>query len=74
MTINAVKSKNELMIIPVVKEFPAIIEICKNSNEEGSDELFKIIEYYFQQMISLYLIFKSLVEFTEKIQTEVNKK
>ncbi|AKB27769.1 hypothetical protein MSSIT_1050 [Methanosarcina siciliae T4/M] len=74
MTINAVKSKTEVMISPAIKELPAIIERCKNSNEEGSDELLKIIEYYYQQIISLDLIYKNLVEFTEKIQNEVNKK
>ena len=74
MTIKAVKSKNELMVSPAIKELPSIIEICKNSNAVDSEELLKIIEDYYQQMISLDLIFKNLVEFTEKIQNEVNKK
>ena len=74
MTIKAVKSKNELMFSPAIKELPAIIEICKNSHAEDSEELLKIIEDYYQQMISLDLIFKNLVEFTEKIQNEVIKK
>ncbi|MDD3246440.1 MAG: hypothetical protein PHF18_06255 [Methanosarcina sp.] len=74
MTIKAVKSKNELMFSPAIKELPAIIERCKNSNAEDSEELLKIIEDYYQQMISLDLIFKNLVEFTEKIQNEVIKK
>jgi len=74
MTIKAVKSKNELMVSPAIKELPAIIERCKNSKAEDSEELLKIIEDYYQQMISLDLIFKNLVEFTEKIQNEVSKK
>lgn len=57
-----------------MRDVKIVTERCKNSNDEGSEELLKIIEYYYQQMISLDLIFKSLVEFTEKIQTEVNKK
>ncbi|AKB19583.1 MULTISPECIES: GbsR/MarR family transcriptional regulator [unclassified Methanosarcina] len=74
MTIKAVKSKNELMVSPTIKELPAIIERCKNSDSEDSEELLKIIEDYYQQMIALDLIFKNLVEFTEKIQNEVIKK
>lgn len=74
MTIKAVKSKDELMVSPAIKELPAIIEICKTSKAEYSEELLKIIEDYYQQMISLDLIFKNLVEFTEKIQNEVSKK
>lgn len=57
-----------------MRDVKIVTERCKNSNDEGSEELLKIIEYYYQQMISLDLIFKSLVEFTEKIQNEVNKK
>lgn len=73
MTIKAVKSKNELMVSPAIK-LPAIIERCKTSKAEDSEKLLKIIEDYYQQMISLDLIFKNLVEFTEKIQNEVSKK
>ena len=74
MTINAVKSKNELMVSPAIKDLPAIIERCKNSKAEDSEELLKIIEDYYQQMISLDLILKNLVEFTEKVRNGVNKK
>jgi len=74
MTIKAVKSKNELMVSPAIKELPAIIERCKTSKAEDSEELLKIIEDYYQQMVALDLIFKNLVEFTEKIQNEVSKK
>jgi len=74
MTIKAVKSKNELMVSPAIKGLPAIIERCKNSKAEDSEELLEIIEDYYQQMISLDLIFKNLVEFTEKIRNEVNEK
>lgn len=74
MTINAVKSKNELMVSPAIKDLPAIIERCKNNKAEDSEELLKIIEDYYQQMISLDLILKNLVEFTEKVRNGVNKK
>jgi phosphopantothenate synthetase len=62
------------MVSPAIKELPAIIERCKTSKAEDSEELLKIIEDYYQQMVSLDLIFKNLVEFTEKIQNEVSKK
>jgi hypothetical protein len=54
--------------------FISIIWNRCTSKEEGSEELLKIIGDYYQQMISLDLIFKNLVEFTEKIQNEVSKK
>ena len=71
MTINAVKSKNEFMVSPAIKNLPAIIERCKKSKAENSEEMLKIIEQYYQQMIALDLILKNLVEFTEKVQNEV---
>lgn len=71
MTINAVKSKNEFMVSPAIKDLPAIIERCKKSKAENSEEMLKIIEQYYQQMIALDLILKNLVEFTEKVQNEV---
>ena len=71
MTINAVKSKNEFMVSPAIKDLPAIIEKCKKSKAENSEEMLKIIEQYYQQMIALDLILKNLVEFTEKVQNEV---
>jgi len=74
MTINAVKSKNELMVSPAIRDLPAIIERCKNSKAEGSEELIEIIEDYYQQMIALDLIFKNLIEFTENVQKGMTKK
>ncbi|SES92718.1 DNA-binding transcriptional regulator GbsR, MarR family [Methanococcoides vulcani] len=73
MTINAVRSKNEFMVSPALKDLPAIIERCKNSKAGDSEETLKIIEDYYQQMIALDLILKNLVEFTEKIRSGENK-
>ena len=73
MTIAAIKSKNECMVLPALKDLPAIIEKCKNSEDEGSEETLGIIEQYYQQMVALDLIFKNLIEFTEKLQREMGK-
>lgn len=73
MTINAVKSKNECMVSPALKGLPAIIERCKNSKAEDSEEMLKIIKDYYQQMVALDLILKNLVEFTEKVKMGVTK-
>jgi len=73
-TINTVKSKNEFMVIPAIKDLPAIIEKCKKSKAEDAEEMLTIIEEYYKQMIALELIFKNLVEFTERIQMGVNNK
>ncbi|WP_135612509.1 GbsR/MarR family transcriptional regulator [Methanococcoides sp. AM1] len=73
MTINAVRSKSEFMVAPALKDLPAIIEKCKNSKAEGSEEVLKIIEDYHHQMIALDLILKNLIEFTEKIRSGENR-
>ena len=73
MTLNQVKSKNELMVAPAILKLPAIIQRCENSKSEGSEEMLQILEQYYQQMIAVDKIMKKLVEFTENIQKEVNK-
>ena len=73
MTLNQVKSKNELMVAPAILKLPAILQRCKTSKEEGSEEMLQILEQYYQQMITLDKILKNLVEFTEKVQKEVNE-
>lgn len=73
MTIDAIRSKSEFMVNPAIKEIPAIIERYKKNRSADSEEMLKIIEDYYQQMVALDLIFKNLIEFTEKIRTEVNK-
>ncbi|GEM_PF-502723 len=73
MTIAAIKSKNECMVLPALRGLPAIIEKCKNSKDEESEETLKIIDQYYQQMLALDLIFKNLIEFTEKVQKEMGK-
>ena len=71
MTIAAIKSKNECMVVPALEGLPSIIEKCKKSENKESQETLKIIEQYYQQMIALDLIFKNLIEFTEKAQREM---
>ncbi|WP_406661945.1 hypothetical protein V7O66_05390 [Methanolobus sp. ZRKC3] len=73
MTIHTIKSKSEAFVSPALKDLPAIIERCKNSKAEESEETLKVIEQYYQQMVALDLIFKNLIEFTEKIQKGMNK-
>ena len=73
MTLNQVKSKNELMVAPAILKLPAIIQRCENSKSEGSEEMLQILEQYYQQMIAVDKIMKKLVEFTENVQKEVNK-
>lgn len=73
MTLNQVKSKNELMVAPAILKLPAIIQKCKKSKAEDSEEMLQILEQYYQQMITLDKILKNLVEFTEKVQKEVNE-
>jgi DNA-binding transcriptional regulator GbsR (MarR family) len=72
MTLIQVKSKNELMVAPAIKKLPSIIQMCKKSKAEGSEEMLQILEQYYQQMITLDKIMKQLVEFTKKFQKEVN--
>ena len=74
MTLNQVKSKNELMVAPAILKLPAIIQRCENSKSEGSEEMLQILEQYYQQMIALDKILKNLVEITEKVLKEVNTK
>lgn len=71
ITLDQVKSKNELMVAPAILKLPAIIRRCKT---EGSVEMLLILDQYYQQMIALNKILKILVEITEKVQKEVNTK
>ena len=74
MTLSQIKTKNDLMVIPAIKNIPPMIERCKKSKEEESVEVQKILEQYYQQMIAVGKIMKNLVEYTKKVQKEVNKK
>ena len=74
ITLNQVKSKNELMVAPAILKLPAIIQRCKKSKAEGSEEMLQIFDQYYQQMVALDKILKKLVEITEKVQKEVNTK
>jgi len=74
VTLDQVKSKNELMVEPAILKLPAIIQRCKKSKAEGSEEMMQILEQYYQQMIALDKILKNLVKITEKVQKEVNTK
>lgn len=74
LSINAIRSKNEHMVDPALQGLPAIIERCRNSDAENSKEVLNIIEDYYQQMVALDLIFKKLIEYTESIRAEVNKR
>ncbi len=68
LSIDAIKSKNECMVSPALQRLPAMIERCRDSDAEGSKEMLNIIENYYQQMAALELIFKNLIEYTEKIR------
>ena len=74
MTINAVKTKNEVFVGPALKDLPEIIERCKKNRSEDSEKILKLIEDYYQQMIALDLIFKNLTEYIEMIRMELGKK
>ncbi|MEL4304912.1 hypothetical protein [Methanococcoides sp. LMO-2] len=74
LSINAIRSKNEHMVVPALQNLPAMIERCRNSDAEGSEDMLNIIEDYYQQMVALELIFKKLIEYTENIRAEVNKR
>jgi DNA-binding transcriptional regulator GbsR (MarR family) len=73
MTIDAVRSKNEFMIAPALNDLPEMIEKCKKSKAEDSEELLGIIDQYYQQILALDKIFKNLIDFTEKVQKEMNR-
>lgn len=73
MTIDAIKSKNEFLVVPALKDLPAMLEICENSQAKESEELLKLINQYYQQMLALDLIFKNSIEFTQNVQKEINK-
>lgn len=73
MTIDAIKSKNEFLVVPALKDLPAMLEICENSQAKESEELLKLINQYYQQMLALNLIFKNSIELTQNIQKEINK-
>lgn len=73
-TLDQVRSKNELMVAPAILKLPAIIQRCKKSKSEGSEEMMQILEQYYQQMIALDKIMKYLVKITEKVQKEVKTK
>ena len=71
LTIAAIRAKSEFMVAPALNDIPGIIEKCKNSKAEGSERTLRVIEQYYRQMLALDLIFKNLIEFTEKIQKEM---
>jgi DNA-binding transcriptional regulator GbsR (MarR family) len=71
LTIAAIRSKSEFMVAPALNDLPGIIEKCRNSKAEGSERTLRIIEQYYQQMVALDMIFKNLIEFTEKLQKEM---
>ena len=74
LTIDALKAKNNCMVVPALKDLPDIIERCKNNRSEESERTLRIIEQYYQQMLALDLIFKNVIEFTEKLQGELDKR
>ncbi|WP_048194045.1 GbsR/MarR family transcriptional regulator [Methanococcoides methylutens] len=74
LSINAISSKNECMVVPALQSLPSMIERCRDSEAEDSEEMLNIIENYYQQMVALELIFKKLIEYTESIRAEVNKR
>ncbi|WP_406657655.1 hypothetical protein V7O62_03610 [Methanolobus sp. ZRKC2] len=74
MAIAAIKAKNECMVVPALRDLPAMIEKCKNSNKEGSEKTVQLMEQYHEQMLAMDFIFKNLLELTEKAQKEMNKK
>ncbi|MCQ6962627.1 GbsR/MarR family transcriptional regulator [Methanolobus chelungpuianus] len=71
LTIAAIRTKSEFMVAPALNDLPGIIEKCRNSKTEGSERTLRVIEQYYRQMVALDLIFKNLIEFTEKIQKEM---
>lgn len=71
LTIAAIRAKSEFMVAPALNDLPGIIEKCKNSKAEGSERTLRVIEQYYQQMLALDLIFKNMIEFTEKLQKEM---
>jgi DNA-binding transcriptional regulator GbsR (MarR family) len=73
MTINAAKTKKEVILNPALQGLPLIIEKCKKNKTGDSETMLKLIEDYYQQMVALDLIIKNLIEFTEKIQKEMGK-
>ena len=73
MTLTQLKAQDELMVTPAIEKLPPIIERCKKSEEDGSEEMLQILEQYYQQMMALDKILKNLAEFTRNIQKEVNK-
>lgn len=74
VTLNQIKSKNELMVAPAIKNLPAIIQRCKKSKSPDSKEMLKILEQYYEQMKAVDKILKKLVEITKKVQKEMDKK
>ena len=74
MSVAAIKSKNECMVVPALSCLPAIIEKCKNSKDEGTEETIRIMEQYHQQMLALDFVFRNLLELVEIAQREMNKK
>lgn len=73
MTLDQVKSKNQQMVAPALRELPKLIKNCEQSKTEESEETLGIIKQYYQQMVALELILDNAVEFTEKLQKEMNK-
>ncbi|MDK2833839.1 MAG: hypothetical protein PWP63_926 [Methanolobus sp.] len=71
LTIAAIRAKSEFMVAPALNDIPGIIEKCKKSKAEGSERTLRVIEQYYRQMLALDLIFKNLIEYTEKIQKEM---
>lgn len=73
MTLDQVKSKKQLMVAPALRELPRLIKKYEQSKAEESEETLRIIKQYYQQMVALELILDNAVEFTEKLQKEMNK-
>lgn len=74
MSLDLIKLKNERMVAPALNNIPAMIQRCKQSKEEGSEEMLQILEQYYQQMNALDKILKKMAEITKKIQKEVHRK
>lgn len=71
--INMIRSKNETLISPVLNELPSIIERCKSSKVENSEEILILIEDFYQQILAVELIYKKLIGYMEEVRREVNK-
>ena len=71
LVLDRIKMKNKVMIAPILKEVPGIIERCKKSKEKDAKEMLRILEPYYAQMIALDKIMKELVKITNKVEKEM---